>query len=398
MNIILGLTGSVAATLAPKLYKQLSELGDVIVVETDKAKYFYSRPRPLTELKFIGDYPTYGGWTWGDIQFDKEPRIFNDQNEWALWSKKGDPVQHINLRKWADVMVVAPLTANTLAKVANGLCDNLLTSVIRAWDYRKPIVFAPAMNTAMWEHPLTKRQMSEIAEFGYDKQSSRHNTVHFVDPISKILACGDSGKGAMADIKSIIETVQKKATLWKFPLFYGNGIPINNHPGAFGYRRKHDVHTGVDLYCSKWAPVNAVESGTVVRIIPFTGPEVVIDGKKMDWWLSTKAIAVQGASGVVVYGEVEPIEGLKEGDFVEQGSKIANVIPVLPKGKERPDIIGHSLSMLHLELYTKLYEDKNRGVWESWELDKEKPEHLLDPTNKLLECRPSYHFPLLGIK
>lgn len=62
----------------------------------------------------------------------------------------GDPVLHIELRRWADVLVLAPLSANTMAKVAHGLCDNLLTSVVRAWDYAKPMIVAPAMNTYMW--------------------------------------------------------------------------------------------------------------------------------------------------------------------------------------------------------------------------------------------------------
>ena len=96
----------------------------------------------------------------------------------------------------------------------------------------------------------------------------------------------------------------------------------------------------------------------------------------------------------MAYGEVEPEPSLKEGAFIRQGCEIAKVVPVLPPGKERRDIPGHSLSMLHLELYSELYADKDRGIWESWSLDSEKPKNLLDPTGKLLECRPST-FPLL---
>ena len=66
---------------------------------------------------------------------------------------RGDPVRHIEFRHWADLLVVAPLDANTLAKFAIGLCDNFLTCLFRAWDFAKPVILAPAMNTLMWDHP-----------------------------------------------------------------------------------------------------------------------------------------------------------------------------------------------------------------------------------------------------
>lgn len=63
-----------------------------------------------------------------------------DEDEWHVWQNKGDPVLHIDLRKWADLLVIAPLSANSLAKMAQGLCDNCLTSVVRAWDFTKPLL------------------------------------------------------------------------------------------------------------------------------------------------------------------------------------------------------------------------------------------------------------------
>ena len=66
--------------------------------------------------------------------------LAGDEEEWHVWQAKGDPVLHIDLRKWADLLVIAPLSANTLAKTAQGLCDNCLTSVVRAWDFRKPLL------------------------------------------------------------------------------------------------------------------------------------------------------------------------------------------------------------------------------------------------------------------
>ena len=110
---------------------------------------------------------------------------------------------HISLRDWADVVVLAPLSAHTLAKVANGLCDDLLSSIMRAWDYEKPVVLAPAMNTNMWDHPLTEPQLRTIQGF------SPKGLVSVVDPISKELACGQVGKGALADVDSVVQAVAR---------------------------------------------------------------------------------------------------------------------------------------------------------------------------------------------
>ena len=63
-----------------------------------------------------------------------------DEDDWRSWRAVGDEVLHIELRRWADAVVIAPLSANTLAKAANGLCDNLLTCVVRAWDWQKPLL------------------------------------------------------------------------------------------------------------------------------------------------------------------------------------------------------------------------------------------------------------------
>ena len=92
---------------------------------------------------------------------------------------------------------LAPLDANTLAKVANGMCDNLLTSICRAWDFQKPIIFAPAMNTLMWEHPITDTQIKTLTTWGYTE----------IPPIEKILMCKDKGKGAMAEPDTIVRIV-----------------------------------------------------------------------------------------------------------------------------------------------------------------------------------------------
>ena len=110
----------------------------------------------------------------------------------------GDPVLHIELRNWADIFVIAPLDANTLGKLAYGFCDNLLTCIARAWDIQnKPLLFCPAMNTLMWHHPSTKRNLDILKDYGYDE----------IPPISKQLACGEEGIGAMADVANIVQKI-----------------------------------------------------------------------------------------------------------------------------------------------------------------------------------------------
>ncbi|KAM9377655.1 phosphopantothenoylcysteine decarboxylase isoform 4-T4 [Pholidichthys leucotaenia] len=160
-RVLVGVTGSVAALKLPLLVSQLLELPevDVRVVTTEHAKHFYD-PAEVSA------------------------KIYSDKDEWELWTQRSDPVLHIELRRWADLFLIAPLDANTLGKVANGICDNLLTCVVRAWDISRPLLFCPAMNTAMWLHPITAQQVSKLKEFGYVE----------IPCIAKKLVCGDEGR------------------------------------------------------------------------------------------------------------------------------------------------------------------------------------------------------------
>ena len=131
------------------------------------------------------------------------------------------------------MLVIAPLSANTLAKITGGFSDNLLTSVVRAWDptgqleessqepglprLKKRIIVAPAMNTAMWRHPITKSQIKVLEEdWGVREESvdlhEEENDGWFevLRPQEKELACGDVGDGAMKDWKEIVEVIEKR--------------------------------------------------------------------------------------------------------------------------------------------------------------------------------------------
>ncbi len=205
-RILLGVTGSVAAIRTPALSTSLAEAGhEVKIVATRAALYFFD-PAELD--------PTRPG---------RNPDIVVlDEDEWpgreaGRRYRRDDPVLHIELRRWAEALLVAPLDANTLAKLAHGLADNCLTCVWRAWDPARPVVLAPAMNTLMWEHPLTAQHLRQVALIAglpaapvqadplalvnWINVESRR--MRIVPPQEKRLACGDIGMGAMADLEAI---------------------------------------------------------------------------------------------------------------------------------------------------------------------------------------------------
>lgn len=177
-HILVGVTGSVASLKLPLLVTSLLDIPkvEVKVITTEKAKHFYD----------VKDVPVC---------------VLSDDDEWKMWKTRSDPVLHIELRRWADIMVIAPLDANTMGKIASGICDNLLTCVVRAWDLGKPLLFCPAMNTAMWKHPITEKQTTILKSFGYVE----------IPCISKKLICGDEGLGAMAEVSSIVAKVKAYA-------------------------------------------------------------------------------------------------------------------------------------------------------------------------------------------
>jgi phosphopantothenoylcysteine decarboxylase len=174
MNILLGCTGSIGAKDTFALSKALSADHQVKVITTESAKSFF------------------------DLAGIREAfEVLDDQSDWKVWRRRGDQVLHIELRNWADLLLIAPLTANTLSKITHGICDNLLTTVFRAWVSARPILVAPSMNLHMWNHPLTGRQLALLAEWG----------VGVIEPRAKLLAGGDYGPAAQANIGAICEHV-----------------------------------------------------------------------------------------------------------------------------------------------------------------------------------------------
>jgi hypothetical protein len=146
------------------------------------------------------------------------------------------------------------------------------------------------------------------------------------------------------------------------------GLPLAPHPGAYGVRRRHHVHEGVDLYCPEGTPVSAMEDGRVTWVGPFTGPAA-----GSPWWLDTAAVMVEGASGAVLYGEVALRRGLAPGADLRRGDPIGHVVRVLRTDKGRP------VTMLHIELHAS-------GTVEPSEWVGDVPASLRDPTPLLMDA------------
>jgi murein DD-endopeptidase MepM/ murein hydrolase activator NlpD len=137
------------------------------------------------------------------------------------------------------------------------------------------------------------------------------------------------------------------------------------HPGSFGAIRKYDIHTGIDLYCEPGQEVVAAEDGEIVLIENFTGLNAV---PPSPWWHETQAILIEGASGVIVYGEITPLQTITVGQKVKQGQVLGHVTTVLKKDKGLP------MAMLHIELY-------KAGTRQTvvWNLGEPQPDNLLNP-------------------
>lgn len=173
-NIAVGVCGSIAAYKACELVRFLQKKGaSVRVVMTQEATEFVGK----LVFQALTQQPVFTGWKDGE-----------------------SGLEHISLARWADCFVIAPATANTIAKIRYGLADDFLTSMALAYD--RPIVFAPAMNTKMLENPATTENIRVLEERGH----------LFVQPAEGILACGEEGAGKLADIEDIYLEILKSLT------------------------------------------------------------------------------------------------------------------------------------------------------------------------------------------
>ncbi|MDH4058248.1 MAG: bifunctional phosphopantothenoylcysteine decarboxylase/phosphopantothenate--cysteine ligase CoaBC, partial [Cyclobacteriaceae bacterium] len=168
-KILLGVTGSIAAYKTAVLIRLLiKSRAEVKVIMTDSAKEFIT---PLT-LSTLSKNPVLSDF------------VKDDSGQWN---------NHVELGLWADVFMIAPASANTIAKMATGVCDNLLLAVYLS--ARCPVILAPAMDLDMLQHPSTKFNLEKLRAFGN----------HLIDPAHGDLASGLVGKGRMAEPEELYE-------------------------------------------------------------------------------------------------------------------------------------------------------------------------------------------------
>ena len=392
MNILLLSTGSVSAYLSHKLAYQLKEDGHEVKHYMTKAAGQMMALSKGSNSKNAESQTFYTSHFSNYISIEREALNWHD--------KAGHPVQHIDLVRWADICIVCPADYNIVGKMANGIADDFVSSILAAWmGCGKKLYVCEAMNSMMYQGPVYQKNRSYLDSLDF---------VRFIDPTVKNLACGGIGIGGLADITTIKNSIE--GHIWHQPIHQEDllGAPTYNgpaelakamfgkfvydansnefirgkcrekfrdyiprfyEPGAFGAIRRFDIHEGVDIYTYANAPVYAVEDGIVTATYVFTGKKA-----ECEWWNETWCVKVEGKSGVITYGELSK-PTIEVGEDVLGGVTIVGrVTPVLRPEKYRPDIRNHSVAMLHLELR------KETCHLDGWKLEGERDKRLLDPT------------------
>ena len=176
-NILVGISGGIAAYKTPELIRQLRKAGAQVQVTTTK-----------NALEFVTSLT---------LQTVSGHKVYTD----VFAAINEHSTEHISLPDWADLMIIAPATANLLCKMAHGIADDALTTTFAA--IRKPVVIAPAMNTNMYESPATQQAMHQLAQW---------ENITMLDAASGELACGTTGKGRMQEIDVLLATAEYALT------------------------------------------------------------------------------------------------------------------------------------------------------------------------------------------
>jgi len=176
-NVLIGITGGIAAYKTLEVMRLLVKTGhEVKTILTANACRFVTR----VTVETLSGHPA-------------ALEMFASRDRASM--------DHLDLASWADVLLVAPATANIIGKMANGIADDLLSTTYLALPRATPLVLAPAMNTRMWTHPAVRRNLETMrGEMGVSYRQ--------VGPVDKLLACGEEGMGGMASPEEIVAQIQ----------------------------------------------------------------------------------------------------------------------------------------------------------------------------------------------
>ncbi|MDE1693504.1 phosphopantothenoylcysteine decarboxylase [Streptococcus suis] len=172
-NITLAVTGSISAYKAADLTSQLTKLGHQVTVLMSRSAMDFITPLTLQSLS--------KNLVHTDVMIEENPAL----------------IKHIDIAKETDLFLVAPASANTIAKLANGMADNIITATALALPIGTKKLLAPAMNTNMYLNPATQKNIKTLMEYGFEA----------IKPREALLACGDFGTGALAEIDVILNKV-----------------------------------------------------------------------------------------------------------------------------------------------------------------------------------------------
>lgn len=322
-KILLGVTGGIAAYKTASLVRLFIKAGaQVQVIMTPAAKDFVT---PLT-LSTLSKHPVFS-------------EFYNEEDENALWNN------HVELALWADIMLVAPATANTIAKMANGNCDNLVMATYLS--AKCPVYFAPAMDLDMYKHPTTSANFHKLQLFG--------NIM--IPAESGELASGLSGEGRMAEPEHIIrfleEDMQGKLPLSGKKILITAGPTyeaidpvrfIGNHSsGKMGYAIADEaVRLGADVILIS-GPTHLPVNNSGIKLIRVQTAEEMYE--QCHLYFETVDVAIAAAAVADYKPKAVADQKIKksESDFSIEMEKTKDILASLGKIKKQQFLIGFAL-------------------------------------------------------
>ncbi|MFS0823664.1 bifunctional phosphopantothenoylcysteine decarboxylase/phosphopantothenate--cysteine ligase CoaBC [Bacillus sp. 1P02SD] len=329
-NILLCVSGGIAVYKAAALTSKLTQAGaNVKVIMSESAMKFVT---PLT----------FQALSRSDVYFD----TFDEKNPAVI--------AHIDLADWADLVVVAPATANSIGKLANGIADNMITTTLLATT--APVWIAPAMNVHMYDHPAVKRNIEILAKDGYQ----------FIEPSEGYLACGYVGKGRLEEPEKIVELIT--AHFSELPLLQGKKILItagptrerldpvrfftNRSTGKMGYAIAEAAN-------NMGAEVTLISGPTTLPAPPNVRVIRVESAEEM----FTQVMAFYKQSDIVIksaavadYRPKQVYDGKmkkKSGDLVLELERTTDILKTLGKQKEHQFLVGFAAETDNIDEYAK---------------------------------------------
>jgi phosphopantothenoylcysteine decarboxylase / phosphopantothenate---cysteine ligase len=329
-KILLCVSGGIAVYKAAALTSKLTQAGaQVKVIMSESAMKFVT---PLT----------FQALSRNDVYFD----TFDEKNPAVI--------AHIDLADWADLVVVAPATANIIGKLANGIADNMITTTLLATTV--PVWIAPAMNVHMYDHPAVKRNIEILARDGYQ----------FIEPSEGYLACGYVGKGRLEEPEKIVELIT--AHFSEKPILHGKKVLITAGPTRekldpvrfFTNRSTGKMGYALAEAAGKAGAEVTLISGPTNLLVP---PNVRMISVESAEEMFTEVMSHYQQSDIVIksaavadYRPKQVYDGKmkkKTGDLVLELERTTDILKTLGEKKDHQLLIGFAAETDHIDEYAK---------------------------------------------